>query len=122
MIVEFKTITGETFIEIMQCDKGIFFFTLDYEYFLHIGEGVEVTMDVCGDIDDLLNFPILKAEEKIIDNNDFTASFYTIANKKAYIDIKFQGDSGMGWYCERAFLRKHKYSRKERDEDLYMFG
>ena len=59
--------------------------------------------DITGDLDNLLNSPILRADEKIVndppesDGESVTATFYTIATIKGYVDIRWYGESN-GYY------------------------
>lgn len=73
--------------------------------------------DIVGDLEDLLNTPILQAERKTNNLNpksdiwtykditttsqheSFTWTFFTIATIKGYVDIKFYGSSN-GYYSE----------------------
>lgn len=67
--------------------------------------------DVCGDIEDLIGTPILRAEERR--NSDgsplseydysFTWTFYALATKNGYVDIRWYGSSN-GYYGEEAYL------------------
>lgn len=67
---------------------------------------------VNGDINDLLNTPILKAEERTnIDENlepEFTWSFFQFATKNGYIDVVWQGSSN-GFYSESPSFEKINY-------------
>lgn len=73
-------------------------------------EGVYIE-DVCGDLKDLENSPIIKASCKYYspedpdDSDSSTWSFFTFATVKGYVDIRFYGSSN-GYYSEGAGLYK----------------
>lgn len=62
---------------------------------------------VVGDLADLENSPILVAEESSSDDPDASDSgtwtFYKLATRKGYVDIRFYGSSN-GYYGESASL------------------
>jgi hypothetical protein len=77
-------------------------------------EGVTID-NIVGDLSDLENSPILKAEEATSNENpvdyvkdgyqdSFTWTFYKFATQKGYVDIRWYGESN-GYYSERVDLR-----------------
>ncbi len=71
--------------------------------------------DVCGDIDDLLNSPVIKASEDTNSDNpkeeeewqdeSFTWTFYNIATAKGHVTIRWYGQSN-GYYSEDVDFNK----------------
>ena len=117
MEAKFSDLKGKTLIKVSGLKKGgdfVTFYTKEgnvYEMYhdQDCCEKVEVE-DVCGDIEDLLNFPILLAEESTsrenpkepedIWNDSFTWTFYKLSTLKGDVTIRWYGESN-GYYSER---------------------
>lgn len=77
-------------------------------------ENVEID-DIVGDLDDLLNFPILLASvdknyddkfgKDLSDDRSFTWTFYNISTIKGHVTIKWFGESN-GYYSEEVDFEK----------------
>jgi hypothetical protein len=72
--------------------------------------------DIVGDLDDLLNTPVLRATEDMnrdlpgkdyskYEDESYTWTFYNIATKKGHITIKWYGTSN-GYYSERVDFKR----------------
>ena len=108
---------GKTIVEIRGANKGsdhISFLFSDGSCFKmyhpqECCETVEVE-DICGDINDLLNTPLLGAEVSINnDNESATWTFYKFRTQKGYVDIRWYGTSS-GYYSEEVEIRYFKIS------------
>lgn len=116
--VPFDTLKGKTITKI----EGLFrdsdvahFYTSDGKHYKMFHdqeccESVEIE-DVVGDVEDLIGNEVLIAEERTSENENpagvvapeyqdsFTWTFYTIATRKGYVDIRWYGESN-GFYSE----------------------
>jgi len=69
--------------------------------------------DINGDINKLIGYPIVKAEERIENPEisgyeSITFTFYTIASTKGYVDIRWHGESN-GYYSESVDIAIKNY-------------
>ena len=115
--MEFNTLVGKTIVEITGAEVGSeeIIFTCDNgtKFIMYHSqdccESVNV-QDICGDINDLINSPIIKASEdtnsdknpdgiEIECQDSFTWTFYNIATKKGHVTIRWYGESN-GYYSE----------------------
>ena len=121
MVEEFKNLEGKIISEINNTSDEMIFITNEGNYKLYHAqdccECVEIE-DICGDLNDLLNSPILLAEE-IIHENDvnpegvpkkefqdaFTWTFYKLATINGYVTIRWYGESN-GYYAETVDFKK----------------
>ena len=116
-----KTLTKVENIE----DEQIVFTTTDEsEYMLHHSQDcceMVTVNDICGDLDELINSPILKAEERTNSEENpegvdlkeleyqesFTWTFYELATIKGSVNIRWYGESN-GHYSESVDFCKSK--------------
>lgn len=124
--VEIKDLIGKTVIDLVWSEERLILECLDenlndriYYEFSHSQDCCESVWldDIIGDLDDLIDVPILKAEEKISseDSDDepkkgssddsHTWTFYTLATIKGYVDFRWFGTSN-GYYSERIEISK----------------
>ena len=100
---------GKTLIDVRRFDdEAIHFITKDLEEFkmYHAQDCCEsVSIEsIVGDLSDLIGSPIVRAEEKESTGNaeygdTETWTFYTLATRKGYVDIRWYGTSN-GYYSE----------------------
>lgn len=120
-ICEFSELKGKTIVKIDGLKEGsscVLFYTdegIVYKMH-HEQECCEdvVVDDVNGDVDDLLNSPVLKAES--VSNppipgkgsdDSYEWTFYKLATEKGYVDIRWYGTSN-GWYSESVDFEKNE--------------
>ena len=112
MEVNFNELEGKVIIDVIKKDDSITFKTNKQTYVLkHMQECCEdvIIDDICGDLKDLINETIIKAEKVTNENINeeeercFTWTFFHISTLKTNITIKFYGTSN-GYYSETAEL------------------
>ena len=116
--VGIDSLMGKTITDIMGMERGVdeIVFTCSdgTEYRMYheqdCCEGVWVE-DVCGEVETLLNSPILRAEERVSGENppgyedsdyppdSFTWTFYELATIKGSVTLRWYGESN-GYYSE----------------------
>ena len=124
--VSFDVLKGKTITKIDGLEKGndvVTFYCTDgsaYQMFHSQSccECVEIE-DVCGDVDDLIGSEILVAEEIIHENENpecveipewqdsFTWTFYKLATRNGFVDIRWYGSSN-GYYSESVDFKQIK--------------
>jgi hypothetical protein len=111
--VNISELCGKTLKRIYVSDDEILFYTADREIYkmFHDQDCCEQVYieDIVGDINDLIGYPILIAEESCSSENpdgvqkkyqdSFTWTFYKFATIKGYVDIRWYGESN-GYYSE----------------------
>lgn len=117
---EFKDLVGKTLTHVENVrDEEIIFTTVDGERFklYHDQDCCESVMvdDIAGDLSDLVGEPILVAEKVTSEKNpdgvtkeyqdSFTWTFYKLATRKGYVDIRWYGESN-GYYSESVYFDK----------------
>lgn len=119
--VEFSELKGKVVTEVRSDDSQVVFFTNDgYKYYMYHDqdccESVYIE-SIVGDLQDLVGEEILVAEEVTGDTpNDYkfkyepesyTWTFYKLASRKGYVDIRWLGESN-GYYSESVSFVKQK--------------
>ena len=111
--VPFARLYGKTLVSIERLqDDEVMRFTTDsgavYELYHDQESGEYVCIDdVVGDLNDLLNTPILIAREDVNENSPdgFTWTFYNLATVKGHVTVKWYGASN-GYYSEKVSFQR----------------
>lgn len=118
----FETLKGLTFkkIEVVKRvnQDEIMFYLNDETFFVmtHEQDCCESVYieDICGDLKDLENLPILLAEE--FSDDSWTWTFYKLSTIKGSVTIRWYGTSN-GYYSEEVRLYKEVEEIEEIDEN-----
>lgn len=118
--IDIKELIGKTFDKVVNVNNEQLIFKGKETYiFYHCPdccETVEIE-DICGDLNDLVGTPIIKAEERISEGENpegvpvkeyqdsFTWTFYEFATIKGSVTVRWYGESN-GYYSESVDLRK----------------
>jgi hypothetical protein len=113
--VDVKEMQGQTFTRVVSDEDTVTFENDEVRYTLYHDtdccESVYVE-DIIGDIEDLVNWPLLISREDTNaegewrpDEESYTWTFYNFATFKGYVTIRFLGTSN-GYYSEDVSCRK----------------
>jgi hypothetical protein len=113
--MDFSILKNKVLLEIeVKGDDEIFFTTTEGNVYklYHSQDCCErvIIEDICGDLDDLINFPLLEAEEIsnkeimkdggfIRDEESYTWTFYKLGTENGCVTIRWYGSSN-GYYSE----------------------
>lgn len=127
--MNFDVLKGKIITKIVGLEKDydeVIFYCLDGSVYAmyheqECSESVSIE-DVCGDVTDLLNVPILVAEESIKEGDteydrSETWTFYKLATIKGSVDIRWYGASN-GYYSERVSFISVKAPSKKTITDV----
>lgn len=115
-----EDMVGKTFTSVVSTGDEMIFSNDEEQYvFYHSQDCCESVSieDICGDLSDLEDTPILMAEQVDSDSmttyrilkseydESFTYTFYKFATIKGYVDVRWYGSSN-GYYSEEVYLKR----------------
>jgi len=120
-MTQFSDLVGKTLVSVINNnDEELVFTTTEGEIYklYHSQDCCESVYieSIVGDLTDLIGTPILRAEESMSSENptdappqeyqdSFTWTFYKLATKKGYVDIRWYGESN-GYYSESVNFKR----------------
>lgn len=136
MDAQISDLIGKSLTSIKQKHNELIFICDSGEKFKmsHLQDCTETVIidDICGDLQDLIGTPIIKAEEVSNENfvknfekentyyDSFTFTFYKLATIKGYVDIRWFGESN-GCYSEAVdFQKANEYGEFKDWYDKYV--
>lgn len=116
-----KELVDKTFIMVENTEEGLIFFHEDgssvvFYHSQYCCEDVRI-VQITGDLDDLVDTPILVAEERVSDDqslpppenqyvdDSYTWTFYTFRTIKGTVDVQWFGESN-GHYSEKVNIEE----------------
>lgn len=113
-MISINVLIGKTLssVEVSDWEHEIIFTVNDgSKYRMYHKEDYSETVvieDICGNLSDLIGFPILQAEESVNyqETPSTTWTFYKLATIKGSVTIRWYGESN-GWYSEDVNFEKY---------------
>jgi hypothetical protein len=112
--VNVEEMLGQTFSRVVSDGDTVTFENDEVRYVLYHQEDCCESVyveDIIGDIEDLVNWPLLISREDTnadgpeLNEESYTWTFYNFATFKGYVTIRFLGESN-GYYSEDVYCRK----------------
>lgn len=107
MYYQYTDLIGKTFSEVYEDGDHMYFMGEKSYMFYHSQDCCEIVKieDICGDLSDLVNTPILTAEEVINRDESHTWTFYKFSTIKGSVTVRWLGSSN-GYYSESVDFRE----------------
>ena len=113
--VDVSDMLGKTFSRVVSDGDTVTFENDEVRYVLYYQEDCcesVVVEDIIGDLEDLVNWPLLISREdtnaegeELPNEESYTWTFYNFATFKGYVTIRFLGTSN-GYYSEDVYCKK----------------